>query len=799
MDNKKRPARRRRRPLRRRSSPEIMRAGKAVAMGILLSICVGFLMYRMWHINNAYGDAFAQFSANQRASRDIDAASEVFAPLRGGFVDRHMQPITVTDRLFTVTINAQALHDRHVTRQLTNPDVDIREEVFLAITATLGVSRFELLQMFEEDENRNLANLTGRYRRVLAHDVPAEYAIPLAEQFQEISIEETSYRWHQDPFFAPQVIGFMRGDAMWGLEAFYNEELSGRQGRNIWVDGETESVPVRDGYTLVTTLCGYIQQLAQDTVNETIIQHPALHVGMIVADPFTMEILAMAQAPTFSLAEPFNPDYFTSPQLAEIWPDLSDAERMEGVMPLWRNYHTLVTREPGSTFKPFVIAAAYEEGLIGLHSNFFCEGTRVLHNMPVRCHTWETGGCGSMNLRRALYRSCNLAMVDINEMMGRDRFYRYRGYFGFGERTGIDLPGEECVSHSSVMYPLGRLNQVEMATSSMGQGFNATTMQTITGFAALINGGYLMRPYIISQVLDHQGSPVHETHPTRTRRVISEATSDFIRNEMRFVVSNTAHNPAAGILRGTGHLAYIPGFSIGGKTGTAQQGVREERNNNLTFVAFLPVENPQYLVLLTIDYIEDEYTFAGSVVAPIVRDFFFELIRMKNIQPTGEVEISPHDLMGTPMPDFSGERLADVVRNLNNSNHGGYQVLGGGTVISHTWPVAGHFMPETSPIFFHTDPTTRLEGQMAIVPDVEGLSAEQANFLLSQLGLPAVIVRNRDPADIPDTQPRTLNPVPIPYDEPLPEAPPLPYTVYRQFPAAGSEVERGTEVQIRAR
>jgi stage V sporulation protein D (sporulation-specific penicillin-binding protein) len=766
-------------------------------MGIFLTVCIMGLMFSIWRIQSSYGEEYAQWAAAQRAVRDTDRNTEFFTPVRGGFVDRFMQPLTGTDSVFTVYLDVYALHERYLAGRRSSPDLDIREPVFSAISSSLGVSRWELLPLFDLDDYGNLAMQAGRRRRVLAHDVPADIAIPLTEQFVEVRREESSLRWYHDPFFAPQVLGFIRGDSIWGLEARYRAELEGTYGRTIWTQDEVETIPVVDGRTIVTTLDGDIQRLAQDFVNRTFINEPSQYVGLIVMQPFTGEVIAMAQAPTFSLEDPFNPDFFTCTHLQEVWPYLDNSQRANDVMRLWRNYHTTRSNEPGSTFKPFVIAAAIEEDIITQHNRFHCVGRMEIADQVVWCH--NEFGCGALSLRRALAISCNLAMVDINHRMGRDTFYRYRGYFGFGERTGIDLPGEEAVDSHYVMYPWSRLGPVEMATSSMGQGFNATTMQIINGYAALINGGNLMQPFLVSQIVDQNGFVVHETQPTVVRRVISEETSDFIREEMRYAVSGG--RDFLGDFRGTGWRSYIAGHSVGGKTGTAQQGIRGGGEYISTYVAFFPVEDPQFLILMTIDRMEDVDTnthFAGALVAPIVRDFIAELIRMRNIQPVDQAAAIP-EIFGTPTPDWSGRRLADITPTINAIGGGGFFVVGNGTTISHHTPAPGQPMPETAPVIFFMDPDSRIYDRMVIMPNIEGLNADAANQLLLDVGLPAVLFRNRPaPTNQPEGRPTTANPEPLTEHNHQPPAP-LPYTIYSQFPAAGSEIERGTQVMLRAR
>jgi len=797
MNNRRNsPPRRRRRSL---APPGVRRERRIRFVGGFLIFCMLGLIFRVWYIQDRHGEEFAAFAAMEQSRRAANRVDATFAAERGGFLDRHMHPITETQQVFTVFLDAQALHLRHL--RLSTSEEDIRDEVFYAIFSALNVPIWNLQEALRADPlTGELVMREGRYRYVLRTNVAAEIAIPLTDEFPELHREEESLRWHQDPLFAPHVIGFMRGDAIWGLESQYNDELEGEEGRNIWAQGETETVPVRHGHTIITTLDSEIQRLAQDTADRTFSQHSSNGVGIIVMDPHTSGILAMAQAPTFSLADPFNPDYFTDLQLAYEWEELTDGQRAYRASRLWSNYHITGSNEPGSVFKPFVIAAGIEEGVITRHTTFFCEGVRTIHDMPVSCHNeW---GCGTISLRRALYRSCNLAMADINRALTRDVFYMYRGYFGFGERTGIDFPGEDAVSSPAVMYPRGRIGPVELATSSMGQGFNATTLQLINGYAALINGGILRRPHFVSQIIDINGNPVYTRDSQQfVRQVISQETSDFMRNEMRFVVSNTEHNPPH-VYRGTGRLAHIPGHDIAGKTGTAQQGIRADRIHNLSFITFFPASDPQYLILITIDRIEDDNLFAGDTVAPIMREFISELIRMKNIAPVGNVEPAPGDLAGAAMPDFAGYRLAEAVSTAIRMNAAGYQATGGGIIVSHTWPPAGHPMPENSPIIFYLDPETRISERMTTMPDVVGLTADMAERILEDANLtPVLLVERAVVSDEENFAPRTFNVERPEEGEDFVPPPPVasPYVVFQQSPAPGMEIEQGTQVIVRAR
>jgi len=763
---------------------------RAALIAAIISIAFLGIMFRIWYFQSEWGDEYSRLAVRQVTAQEAGRVQQVNQPRRGVITDRNLQPIANSTPVYTVAIDILRLGQRRNTN-----DRDFIEEALSDIQQKLGIPASQLRPLFARDADGNTINRSQWH--IIARNVPANIALPLAEAHREIHTEETTLRSYPDPFFAPQIVGFQRGDASWGIEAHFNDMLTGDIGRTFMSAGAIEEIPVRDGFAIVTTLDADIQRIVQRKADDTFARLPAENVGIIVMAPHTGEILAMAQAPSFSLAEPDNPEFFSHVPTQSAWEALTDHEQTNHMMQVWRNFHTTRSFEPGSIFKPIVIAAAYEEGLVNLHSTFHCDWFRQIHDQRIWC--WRQWGHGNLTLREVLYRSCNVGMIDIMNLLGRDTFYRYRGYFGFGERTGIDLPGESAVNSPAVMYSLDRLRPVELATSSMGQGFNATSIQAITAFAALINGGYMMQPFLVSQVIDANGNLVEETRPTVVRRAISQETSDFIRREMQTVIDADA---------GTGRATQIPGHSIGGKTGTAQQGNRDLNIHTLTYIAYTPVENPEFLILMVIDHIYNpvgQFS-AGNTIAPIVRELFQELITMRNLPPTdGDVTLNDWHVMrdGVELvPDFSGRRAVDVVRDLNNMTHGGYQFfppIGGGSVVTHTIPAAGRPMPQNTVIFIHTDVDSRLPGQMVSVPDVRNMTVDQASVFLADGGLTTVLFMNDRDTERPET-----NSVPgtwgaedaangVVYQEPQP----MHYIVSQQFPAPGTEVERGMQVMLR--
>jgi len=704
---------------------------------------------------------------------------------RGQITDRNSVSIALSQPVYRVFVDVILAVGR------TNPPRrDLIQETITALHEALEIPVAELEAVFARDEYGNLINNT--HYHVIMRNVPGYVARALRDNrnLRDVHARSETRRWHTDPFFAPHVIGFNRGDSYHGLEFQYNMQLTGTPGRDFRTTDNlgnpiVASYGVRHGYTLVTTLDSEIQRLAQTIVDQTFRDIPSRQVGLVVQDPRTGEILAMAQAPTFSLAEPGNPNYFSDPAMRSNWADISYGERTNRMMRTWTNFHINYSFEPGSIFKPFVIAAALDEGVICWSDTFFCGGHANVADRTVYC--WRRTGHGSLSLSSALYRSCNVAMVEINRRLGRDAFYRYRGYFGFGERTGIDLPGEFDVSSPLVMYPLHQLGPVQMATSSIGQGFNTTTIQSINAFSSLINGGNLMQPFVVSQIVDSNNNIVQQNLPTVVRRTVSQETADALRRDMQYVVA------AAG---GTGFRSAIPGHAIGGKTGSAQQG-RGGANEGLTlsYIAFTPVENPEFVVMMTIDHVEDHNLSSGTTVAPIVREFFLELIQMRSLRPSDAnvYENGQPMLPGNvPMPDFTGRRATDVVRSLNNLGLD-FIIVGSGTVVDSHLPIPGGIMPQTIPVILYMDPNTR-EDNMVTVPNVVGLPVTQADMILGQTFLTAVLATtdHGGHSDNGEFTPGTAHDV-----ERTPGSGETPvYVVNRQFPEPGTEVERGFQVRM---
>ena len=750
-------------------------------VGVMISALLAALLINIGYITFTYGADFERYAVRQLIIRQNNIMREI-PPAHGGILDRNRQPLIDSERVYNVFLDVNVLHSLEPSRRNPNP----QEAVLQQIYEILDIPMETLRGYMAADADGNL--IAPSFWRPIARHVPAYAALRLSN-VPHVNLEADAVRMFPDPYFAPQVLGFVRGDAAWGLESRFQAEMAGDPGlvfRAFQTDSAPiEDIPPRNGYWLITTLDAGIQRIAQRVANDAAAEFNAEFTGIVVMNPRTSEILAAAQWPSFSLESPADGSLFTDPAVSNFWHYMNEDEQVSHWFRTWPSFFISRSFEPGSTFKPFIMAAAFEEGLISPEiSRFYCAGVRTVADWDIRCHNIH--GHGSLTLVESLMVSCNIAPIDIVQMLGRDRFYNFRNDFGFGDFTGIDLPGEAPVSSPGVMYTHAQLNTVELATSSIGQGFNATPIQMINAFAALINGGYIMRPHIVSQIVDDQGNVQRETSPTVVRNILSSRTSDFMRESLQTVVTPD----------GTGRRAVIDGYTIGGKTGTGEQGVRGDGWITTSFIGFMPVENPQFIAMAVVYNPEDTSLMASASAAVMIRDVFEGIIEYRQLPPAGaEQATGILDIGGEVLPNFSGMELRDVTPILNNMGVD-FSVSGRGAVISHHIPGPDQPVPRGTPIFLYMDGNIDDLYDLTFMPSVEGMSVSRAEELIITSGLvPFVITEGPGGA-----RPRRFEAAERNYedDEP-PEEIIDTWIVERQSPTAGQHIQRGSQVRIRVR
>ncbi|MDD6380377.1 MAG: penicillin-binding protein 2 [Lachnospiraceae bacterium] len=447
-----------------------------------------------------------------------------------------------------------------------------------------------------------------------------------------IWFEKEYERQYPYPDLASQVIGFVASgnNGVTGLENQYNSVLNGTDGRSFGYQNEDNSLeknvidPV-NGYTIQTS----IDVLTQQAVNQAILKfnnkmakaagnhkRGSKNTAVLVMNPNNGQVYAMATYPTFSLDDPRD---LTSLYSKKKIKSMDDDAQLDALNELWQNFPVSHTYEPGSTFKPFTISAGFETGTLSTKSTFMCDGGQSFPgNVYVRCESYH----GIQTIREALMHSCNDALMQIGARVGAANFAKYQHTFGFGQKTGIDLPGEPRTN--TLVYTEKQLKSqpINLATNSFGQNFNTTMVQLASGFASIINGGTLYKPTVVTKIEDESGNTVQKNDPVVLKKTISKTTSDRMRSYLKSVVTD-----------GTGVKAAVKGYSIGGKTGTAEKQPRRQGKYLVSFIGFAPVENPQLLVYVVVDEPNAADQAHSNYAQEIAHDIFKTILPYYNIEP----------------------------------------------------------------------------------------------------------------------------------------------------------------------
>lgn len=603
------------------------------------------------------------------------------------------------------------------------------------------------------------AGNTKSWYEVVARKVEAETA-ELVRKFKAeggyvgIKIESDTKRYYPNGSLASHVIGFVGLDntGLGGIESRYDSLLSGEDGyvmrsttaagTDMLYQSYEDYVDAHNGDSLTLTIDAVIQSYVEKHLAQAVedydIQNGAAAICMEVD---TGAILSMVSLGNFDLN-----DYQTisAEAEAEISAAAQSEEEYDELYALaqqqqWRNKAISDTYEPGSTFKIITLAMALEEGVVNENSSFYCGGSmNVLgRGSPLKC--WKYGGHGPQSLTQAVQHSCNVAFVNIGQLVGEEKFYEYAEGFGFIERTadtsqqltaktGIDLGGESGSIWWSEDVFCNPENLSQLAAASFGQTFNITPIQLITVVSACVNGGRLMQPYLVQSVEDPQGNLVSQTEPQVVRQVVSEETSASVRRILEQVVSDQTE--------GTGHNAYVAGYRIGGKTGTSTKTTKEisgEKEYIVSFIGFAPADDPEVAILVLLDDPSSEsgiYISGGQMAAPVVGKMMADILPYLGYEPEyTDSELAAAD---KAVPELTGMSITQAKSALSESGLG-CRVIGEGDTVTDQLPRAGAVIAAGSEVLLYAGqnpaPTTET------MPDLRGLSYEAARQRLGELGL----------------------------------------------------------------
>lgn len=576
----------------------------------VLFLCLLFIGGRLIYINVKDGERYEKKVLSQQ-SVSVNANLPY---KRGEILDRNGVVLAKSVKVYNVILDPSVVN---TDKSYIKPTVD-------ALVSVFGLSEQELYSMLTEKADSSYIRLLRQqsYEMKSAFDELASGS----KVIKGVWFEEEYIRSYPFGSLASHAIGYtVAGDlGTWGIEQYYNSYLNGTNGREYgYYDAELNLIKVTreavDGNTIVSTLDTTVQNIVEKKIVEFNDTWSNENIGVLVMNPNDGSILAMASNEGFDLNEPRNLSaYYTEEELNLM----SDAEELAALNKMWRNFCISDTYEPGSTFKPFTIAAALEENLITPADTYVCNGYMMVGGWRISCNNHS--GHGTITLAESLMKSCNPALMQIGEKLGKDFFYGYQEHFGFAARTGVDLPGES----SSLLISLDKLNTTELATSSFGQSFNVTMIQLASAFCSLVNGGAYYQPHIVSEIRDASGATVYENDGILVNQSISAETSEFIKNALYMTVES-----------GTAKPAQVEGYTIAGKTGTAQKGIRSEKKYVVSFIGCAPADNPEVVIYVVIDEVHDEEKKASSSLATeLTSEILSEILPFLGIYPEGEID-----------------------------------------------------------------------------------------------------------------------------------------------------------------
>ncbi len=559
--------------------------------------------------------------------------------------------------------------------------------------------------------------------------------------FISLAVEEDTKRYYPQSELAASVIGFTTADGkgIYGIESYYDEYLSGIDGRTISAkDSNGNELPYRysktyeakNGDDIYLTIDMNIQYYLEQHLQEMVEKYHVKNRGCaILMNAKTGEIYGMAQYPSFDLNNPYKISEEKEASIKALKNETeADKKLSEERETQWRNKCITERYEPGSVFKVITSAAAFEENLIDLvNDSFYCSGAVKLegHAEPIKCHKRE--GHGAQSYQEALTHSCNPAFMEIGKRIGVEKFASYLNAFGINQKTGIDLPAEV----NGDVGDLDKMTNVDLAVSAFGQRQTLTPIEMITAYCAAINGGYLLQPYVVDKIVDGDGNIVLKNERTVRRQVVSEDTSEKMRNALYHVVTDS---------NGTGNVS-IKGYAIGGKSGTAQRLSITSQNEAITesgensdiqeyaasYVCFAPADDPEIVLLVMADMPSKENDrYYGSVVAvPTARDILTDVLPYLGISPQyTDEELKNLDVK---IPLLEGS-LDDAKRTLEGMGIS-YEVIGNGIEVVAQSPLTGKSVAKDGCVYLYTEQNHTVD--YTTVPDVKNGYLDWANEQLS--------------------------------------------------------------------
>lgn len=596
---------------------------------VVVFIAILILSLNLGYISASSGENYSKVVLN---SRNYESKTIPFR--RGTIMDANGETLAVSEKVYYVILDCKVLNQS---------EPEVQNATIMALTACFGD------QGITEDFIRGymVDRADSAYIRIL-EEQPYEKISPYIEkQEAEDSLVSGSAVWFEDSYkrIYPQgqltchAVGYTINNEVgqWGLEAQYDQELTGSNGRTygyLNADSymETTTKAATDGNNLISTLDAGAQRIIRKHVLAFNEEHKdearaglgSLNTSVLVMNPNTGAVIAMYNYPEF------DPNDYTNLLASGLYTQeqidaMTEEEVTDARSRMWSNYIIGSTYEPGSVSKPFTVAAGLETGSLTGNESYYCDGGEDFSSAGyyVKCN--DEDGHGMLNLSGSVSMSCNDALMQIARKVGVQAFSGYQTIFGFGKKTNIDLPGE--VNAAGLLFSADDMKEIDLATNSFGQNFNVTMIQTASAFCSLINGGKYYKPYLIQKIESAEKEVVYNAEPVLVKETISEETSAKLRAYMRETM-----------ITGTGKTANVENYEIGAKTGTAEKLPREEHNHLLSYMGYAPADNPEVLVYVVIDQPNAEKQDNSLLVTGLSKNIMTELFPYLEITPISETE-----------------------------------------------------------------------------------------------------------------------------------------------------------------
>ncbi|HCA28821.1 MAG TPA: stage V sporulation protein D [Ruminococcaceae bacterium] len=677
-----------------------------IVLALMLCFCIGVLG-KLSVIQIAEADYWREKAVQQQMSDNVTS------PKRGTIYDSKMTVLAQSATVWTVIMSPNSIKN---------------QETRVKIADDLS----KLLEVDREKLYKKTLKKNSQYEIVKAK-IEYPLRVALSEWIQDHKLEgvfriiEDYKRYYPLSSLASSVLGFTGTDnnGLYGLEAYYEKTLAGKPGRivtakNGWGDDLDvklrfeKAIDGQDGNSLVLTIDSAVQYYAEKYLEIAVKETGSTNRGsVIVMDVDTGAIIAMATKGDFDPNQPMtvtNPDLQT--KIALLSGDERSAALKKAREEQWVNKPIADFYDPGSVFKTFTASMGIEEGTVNENTRFFCRGGLKVNDRYIRCH--KPGGHGSLNFAEAISSSCNPAFMEVGQKLGGKLFYKYFNGFGFTERTGIDMLSESKVT-DLLYFDEGELNLLNLSVSSFGQNFKVTPIQMIAAMSAVANGGKLMQPYVVQQVLDSNGNVISNTDPIIKRQVISESTSNRVNKMLADSVNG-----------GGAKNAYIPGYRMAGKTGTSDKTDQNVKNKTKDVVAsfsgFAPADDPRYAILVMLDEPQTTIRFGGTLAAPVAQKVMAEALPYLGVEPSYTEEEKA--AMDRSTPNVTNKKVSVAQTMLKNSDLK-YQVVGSGETVIKQVPEKGESIPRYGTVVLYTE-----EGKLSqttTIPDFKGMTMAQAN------------------------------------------------------------------------